>query len=54
MLAEFETNLKWSKFETVLTRSSVFLCVFVSAAVKQLKETVSSSIHKLANFEGKN
>lgn len=25
----------------------------VPAAVKQLKETVSSSIHKLANFDGK-
>lgn len=26
---------------------------FVLTAVKQLKETVSSSIHKLANFDGK-
>lgn len=26
---------------------------FLPAAVKQLKETVSSSIHKLANFDGK-
>lgn len=30
------------------------LLFLLPAAVKQLKETVSSSIHKLANFAGKN
>lgn len=29
-------------------------CVFSCTAVKQLKEAVDSSIHKLSNFDGKN
>lgn len=36
----------------LVERFCFFLCLLL-AAVKQLKETVSSSIHKLANFDGK-
>lgn len=49
-------GLNWSSnavfSKGVFTDSLVFF-VFPPAAVKQLKETVSSSIHKLANFDGK-
>lgn len=51
------------KAETFFVLEYVHLCIYIHihiyifpivlAAVKQLKETVSSSIHKLANFDGK-